>query len=159
MNYLRVSVTSLCFLFFSIVFCQINEEEKNKYKEMTSHVFEDCEQAEKQAIHDVRVDSIKYFINDLPSSHNQEYVQNPDLYFKKKKQLDSLMLSRYDIKVVRRKYYGSSPDYTANCYDRAIINHMDTTYAKNFIIEAYNIVNQLNGQEPIDPTWQKEIKK
>lgn len=140
-NYRKASVISLILI---IIYIRAESQSVPEFKS--------CEQAFLEAKRHVMKDSVCWFESVHPNTHDSDYTLNPDKYFLKRKQFDSLMFEIFGIRVIRTNYshnIGLQSDAVKNCYNKAIEHHMDSTYVLFFHIRVLNMVEELNGEPPL----------
>lgn len=81
-------IISILFILFSFTLSAQKSNKVKKYQEM----FESCDEAYKQAHHDVEVDSIKWYDRKGANSHDEYFQEDPAIYYKRRAQFDSIML-------------------------------------------------------------------
>lgn len=142
-SYLRASVISFYFGFFSII-CLAQEDARQ------ARIYENCEDAKHHAKIDVLQDSLIFYGEKVRFDWHNKYdelsevttdrIRRADLF-------DSLMWEYYNIRVDRSVNYFYN-QISINCYNAALLNHMDTMFGKGYQIEVYNKIAEINGEEP-----------
>jgi len=90
--------------------------------------FKSCEEASSQALIDIGEKNVKFYTEKC----HYFPCKTEDLF-------DSLMLSNYDIKVIRSGNF--KIDFSFRCYNNTIDKHMDDIHTSDYKLKIMEIIN------------------